>query len=110
MVCGGKDSRSVAQDVVVVMVMVQIMLACDGEAQWRVPALVADPTQREQLCASVSPYKHRPACLKILATCNKMLGVHLAQKILMFLISQGAFFAAFTCVLQPEQTQAVTSH
>lgn len=46
MVCGGKDSRRVAQDVVAVMVMVQIMLACDGEAQWRVPALVADPTQR----------------------------------------------------------------
>lgn len=93
-----------------VMVMVQIMLACDGEAQWRVPALVADPTQREQLCGSVSPHKHRPACLKILATCKKMLGVHLAQKMLLALIIQGAFFVAFTHILQPEQTQAVTSH
>lgn len=105
-----KIQEELRRSVVVVMVMVQIMLACDGEAQWRVPALVADPTQRRQLCASVSPHKHRPACLKILATCKKMLGVHLAQKILLFLISHGAFFAAFTCILQPEETQAVTSY
>ena len=105
-----KIQEELRRRVVVVMVMVQIMLACDGEAQWRVPALVADPTQREQLCASCLTSQTSPCMSEDPCNVQEKAWLTSAQKMLLFLIIQGAFFVSFTHILQPETTQAVTSY